>query len=75
MLQYNLINSSVNLMYVNFMLYIVFGRNIFIIGIFYICLSGECGVWQTFHWDILCYRVLVFGNFVWVYNYVYVVFL
>jgi len=34
MLQYNLINNSVNFMYVNFALYIVFGRHIFIIYIF-----------------------------------------
>ena len=24
---------------------------------FYICLFVECGVWQAFHWDILCHRV------------------
>lgn len=57
MLQYHLINNSV----ISYMLnllptsYLV-GRFSLLIFL-YVCLFGECGVWQTFHLDILCHTV------------------
>jgi len=75
MLQYNLINNSVNFTYINFVLYILFGRHIFIIDIFL-----YLPVWWM--WSVadisLGHSVsqsLVLGILFGSYNCVYVVFL